>query len=63
MYLSQILNFMTAELFTQYGLVRAESRLFPYNMKLLIAAVPYKTVSYIVATVRICKFGMKLTQF
>ena len=34
---------MTAELFIQYGLVRAESGLFPYNLKLLIAAVPSKT--------------------
>ena len=34
---------MTAELFIQYGLVRAESRLFPYNLKLHIAAVPSKT--------------------
>ena len=30
-------HFMTAELFIQYGLVRAEGRLFPYNLKLLIS--------------------------
>ena len=33
---------MTVELFIQYGLVRAESRLFPYNLRLLNAAVPFK---------------------